>query len=109
MLSENLNIAPITADFSKKRISSGKLVAVGNELGLKNTLFVNLSEFADSAIIIDIYAFSRSVDWGNWRETKEEVMFNIMGILEKNNLEFAFPSQSIYIENSIDNLRSSLE
>lgn len=102
MLSENLNISPVSADFSKKRVSSGKLVAVGNELGLKNTLFVNLAEFGDSAIIIDIYAFSKSVDWGNWRETREEVMYNIMEILENNNLEFAFPSQSLYIENGVD-------
>lgn len=102
MLSKNLNISPVSADFSKKRVSSGKLVAVGNELGLKNTLFVNLDSFGDSAIMIDIYAFSKSVDWGNWKETKEEVLYSIMEILEKNNLEFAFPSQSIYIENGID-------
>jgi len=102
MLSESLLISPTNADFNKKRVSSGKLVAIGNELGLKNTLFVNLSEFGESAIIIDIYAFSKSVDWGDWRSTKEEIMFNIMEIIEKNNLEFAFPSQSIYIENGID-------
>jgi len=99
MLATNMLMSPIKADFNKKRVSSGKIVSTGNELGLKNTLYVNLSEFADSAIIIDIYAFSRTVEWGTWRETKEEIMFNIMDIIEKNNLEFAFPSQSIYIEN----------
>ena len=45
MLSESLLISPTSADFDKKRVSSGKLVAIGNELGLKNTLFVNLAEF----------------------------------------------------------------
>ena len=98
MLRTNMNISPYEANFNKKRISSGKVIELGNDLGLKNTLFVNLSEFGDSAIIIDIYAFSRSVVWGEWRETKEEIMFNIMDIIKNNNLEFAFPSQSIYLE-----------
>lgn len=38
--------------------------------------------------------------WAEWLDTKEDVMYKIMDILEKNNLEFAFPSLSVYSENT---------
>lgn len=99
MLENHPKISPSERDFSKKRMKDGKMVSYGDDLGMKNTLMVHLSEFAGSSINIDIYAFSKTVVWAEWRETKEDVMFKIMEILENNNLDFAFPSQSIYIEN----------
>jgi len=98
MLENHELISKNNVDFSKKRVRNGKFVSIGDDIGLKNTLMVHLSKFGDSAIEIDIYAFSRSVVWSEWRETREVIMFEIMDILEKNNLELAFPSQSIYIE-----------
>ena len=94
-------ISPSTADFSKKKVTNGRYVSIGDDLGLKNTLMVHLSKFGDSAIEIDIYAFSKTVVWSEWREARETIMFQIMDILEKNNLELAFPSQSIYIEKEL--------
>lgn len=75
-----------------------KLVSKDDLNGVKKTLFVYLDAFADSSINILIYCFSKSVNWQDWLETKEDVMYNIMEILERNNLEFAFPSLSIYNE-----------
>ena len=76
-----------------------KLVSQNDFQGIKKTLLVYLDEFADSSINILIYCFSTSVKWEEWLATKEDVMYKIMEILEKNNLEFAFPSLSVYREN----------
>jgi MscS family membrane protein len=46
-----------------------------------------------------VYCFSKTVNWAEWLEVKEDVMHKIMDIFEKNNLDFAFPSMSIYKEN----------
>lgn len=81
---------------SKKQ---SKLVSKADEFGVKKTLLVYLDEFSDSSINILVYCFSKSVKWEEWLKTKEDVMYNIMEILEKNNLEFAFPSLSVYKEN----------
>lgn len=70
-----------------------------DEEGVKKTLLVYLDEFGDSSINILVYCFSKSVAWQEWLEVKQDVMFQMMEILEKNNLEFAFPSISIYKEN----------
>ncbi|QOP46736.1 mechanosensitive ion channel family protein [Sulfurimonas paralvinellae] len=75
-----------------------KLVSKDDLEGVKRTLLVFLDEFADSSINILIYCFSKSVVWEEWLQTKQDVMEKIMEILEENNLEFAFPSLSIYDE-----------
>jgi len=79
--------------------SSAKLVSKADSLGMKSTLHVYLDEFSGSSINILIYCFSKTVNWPEWLEVKQDIMYQIMEILEKNNLEFAFPSLSIYKEN----------
>jgi len=81
----------------KSRVA--KLVSKEDLEGVKRTLLVYLDEFSDSSINILIYCFSKSVMWEEWLKTKQDVMEKIMEIMEKNNLEFAFPSLSIYQEN----------
>ena len=75
-----------------------KLVSIEDKYGIKTTLLVYLDEFADSSINILIYTFSKTVIWKEWLEIKQDVLLKIWEILEKNNLEFAFPSQSIYFD-----------
>ena len=74
------------------------IVSMQDLLGYKNNLFVVLDAFEDSSINILVYCFSKSVVWGDYLTTKEDVMLKIMKIVEKNNLSFAFPSQSVYVE-----------
>jgi len=75
-----------------------KLVSIEDKYGIKTTLLVYLDEFADSSINILIYTFSKTVVWKEWLEIKQDVMLKIWEILDRNNLEFAFPSQSIYFD-----------
>jgi len=83
-----------------------KLVSIEDKYGIKMTLLVYLDEFADSSINILIYTFSKTVVWKEWLEIKQDVMLKIWEILDRNNLEFAFPSQSIYFDPS--NIKESL-
>lgn len=68
--------------------------------GVKNTLLVFIDEYADSSINILVYCFSRSPVWADWLKTKEDVIMKISELVEKNNCEFAFPSQTLYINNN---------
>ncbi|MEA1916631.1 MAG: mechanosensitive ion channel [Campylobacterota bacterium] len=76
-----------------------RVVSSDMEYGVKKTLFVHVDKFSESSIDIMVYCFSKSVVWGEWLKVKEDVMYKIMDIFEKNNLSFAFPSQSIYLNN----------
>lgn len=74
------------------------IVSLDDLLGYKSNLFVVLDEFADSSINILIYCFSTTVKWGEWLDVRQDVMLKIMDIIASHNLSFAFPSQSVYIE-----------
>lgn len=74
------------------------IVSLDDLLGYKSNLFVVLDEFADSSINILVYCFSTTVKWGEWLDVRQDVMLKIMDIIASHNLSFAFPSQSVYIE-----------
>jgi MscS family membrane protein len=98
MLQTHPNIATEKSDYTNHTKKSSKLVSQEDALGVKRTLFVYLDEFSDSSINILVYCFTKKTIWGQWLETKEDILYKIMDILERNSLEFAFPSISLYSE-----------
>lgn len=62
------------------------------------TLFVNFDRFSDSSLDIFIYCFTRTTNWGEWLQAKEDILFKIMEILEQEGVSVAFPSRSLYFE-----------
>lgn len=74
------------------------MLSYNDAKGYKSTLLVYLDQFNTSSIDILIYCFSKTVAWDEWLAVKQDVMFQIMEIVEKNGLSFAFPTQSIHLE-----------
>ena len=60
--------------------------------------FVRIDKFNDSSIDIMLYCFTVTTNWGKWLELKEELAYAIMDIVLRNGSSFAFPSQSVYLE-----------
>jgi len=60
--------------------------------------FVRIDRFGDSSIDIMLYCFTRTTNWGDWLEIKEQLAYRIKEIVEKAGTDFAFPSRSIYVE-----------
>ncbi len=105
MLREHPEIATKETEYTHKRRRRNhiaKLVSKDDLEGVKKNLFVHLDAFSDSSINILIYCFTKSTQWSEWLAVKEDVMHKIMRILEKNSLEFAFPSLSLYHENQLE-------
>jgi MscS family membrane protein len=102
MLRSHPGIATKNTEYNFNSSKRAKLVSKGDAEGVKKTLLVYLDEFSDSSINILIYCFTKSVRWEDWLITKEDVMHKIMEIFEHNNLEFAYPSLSVYHENELD-------
>jgi len=95
MLREHPGIATEKTMYQDRGKKSAKLVSKEDELGVKRTLMVYLDAFDDSSINILIYAFTKSTVWQEWLETKEDVMYKLMEIIERNHLAFAFPTVTI--------------
>ena len=60
--------------------------------------FVRLEKFNDSSIDVIIICFTSTKDWEKYLQIKEELAMEIKANLENIGLNFAFPSQSIYME-----------
>lgn len=60
--------------------------------------FVRIDRFSDSSIDIMLYCFTKTTNWGEWLEIKEQLAYRIKQIIEGAGSGFAFPSQSLYIE-----------
>lgn len=98
MLSKHDGIATLNTKIEQSAKQEAKMLSYDDSHGIKKNLLVYLDEFGASSINILVYCFTKTVDWAKWLEVKEDIMYRIMEILEKNNLEFAFPSMSIYKE-----------
>jgi len=61
--------------------------------------FVRLDKFNDSSVDILVYCFTSTNDWEEFLKIKEKLALKIKQEVEKIGLGFAFPSQSVYIEN----------
>ncbi len=60
--------------------------------------FVRIEKFNDSSIDILVICFTSTKDWDKFLKIKEELAIKIKENVENIGLNFAFPSQSIYIE-----------
>ena len=75
-----------------------QMLLTHEHIAQKETLLVNFESFGDSSLTIFVYTFTSTANWARYLDIREEIHFNIMEIVEKNNAVFAFPSQSIYLE-----------
>lgn len=61
-------------------------------------LQIRVDKFNESSIDLFLNVFVNTNDWAKYLETKEDLVFIIKDIVEKNESSFAFPSHSIYVE-----------
>ena len=59
---------------------------------------IRIDKFNDSSIDILLCCFTSTNDWEKFLEIKEKLEIEIKNKLEKLNIKFAFPSQSVYLE-----------
>ena len=66
----------------------------------EESTFVRIEKFSDSSIDLLVYCFAATKNWGEWLKIKENLAYEIKQIVENEKAGFAFPSASIYHENS---------
>ena len=73
-------------------------ISVEDLEGFKSSLYVWLDDFAASSINIELYFYIKSISAADYYNEKSIILMEIMKLVEKNGLSFAFPSTSVYIE-----------
>lgn len=68
------------------------------DIDTKQTLLVNFNEFAGSSLNIMIYCFTKTTVWADWLNQQQDIYLQMIKIIQKHGADFAYPSQTIYIE-----------
>lgn len=62
------------------------------------TLLVYFDAFADSSLNIMVYCFTKTTVWAEWLDAQQAVYLKIIDIVKRHNADFAYPSQTLYVE-----------
>ncbi|HGN2287514.1 TPA: mechanosensitive ion channel family protein [Proteus mirabilis] len=71
-----------------------------DKIDTKQTLLVYFNQFADSSLNIMVYCFTKTTVWAEWLDAQQEVYLKMIDIVHQHGADFAFPSQTVYIEKS---------
>ncbi len=69
-----------------------------SEIDQEQTLMVSFTTFAPSSLEFFVYCYTRTQSGPVFYGIKQEVMLHILGIIENNGAECAFPSTTIYMD-----------
>ncbi len=71
------------------------------EIDTDKTLIVNFNKFAASSLDFFIYAYTKTTDWVKYHEVKQDVLLRIIGIIEGQGAECAFPTSTVHIPEGV--------
>lgn len=77
-----------------------------DDIDTRQTLIVNFNEFADSSLNFFVYTFTKTTNWVEFHEIKQDVMLKIINIIEGHGAECAFPTSTIHIANDAVNIEA---
>lgn len=71
------------------------------DIDTDQTLIVNFNEFAASSLNFFIYTFTKTTNWIEFHEVKQNVLLKIINIIEAQGAECAFPTSTLHIPDGI--------
>lgn len=74
-----------------------EMLANHADIDPERTLIVNFNTFADSALELFVYTFTRTTNWVEFHGVKEKILLEIAAIVEGHGAEFAFPTQTLHV------------
>ncbi len=65
---------------------------------------VNFTDFGASSLDIMVYCFTTTTVWGEYLDARQDLGLQIMDILEGMELEIAFPSRTVYLQDKEEDM-----
>lgn len=66
---------------------------------IQDSIMVNFQEISDNGIDLVVVAYINKTNYGEFIGVKEQINYEIMAILENENVELAYNTQTIYVKN----------
>lgn len=74
-----------------------ELLLKSEEIDTEQTLIVNFNAFNASSVDFFVYAYTRTTNWIEFHQVKQNVLLKIAEIIEANGAEIAFPTQTLHL------------
>jgi MscS family membrane protein len=65
------------------------------EIDDRRTLIVNFDAFAPSSLDFFIYTFTRTSEWIEFHNVKQDVLLKVLDIIDAHGAEVAFPTSTL--------------
>lgn len=85
----------------KKLIKELKVVICSKEYVKNDTVYVGFNKIADYSYDIKIFLYVTETDYNKYLKCEEDLNCEFLKILEKEQIELAFPTKTVHIENNI--------
>ena len=77
-----------------------KMLLAHPEIDTNKTLMVNFNAFAASSLDFFIYTFTKTTNWVDYHQIKQDVLLKTLDIIEGQGAECAFPTSTIHMSDS---------
>ncbi len=67
------------------------------DIDTQQTLMVNFNQFGPSSLDFFIYTFTRTTDWQQYHQIKQDILLKIADIIAAHGAEIAFPTSTVYL------------
>lgn len=88
-----------TSQTIRKIVKQIKVVLANNPNVIEDTIQVNLAEIVSSSVNIKMFMYINETDYIKFLNIKEEILCSLLTLVEKENIELAYPTQTIYLKN----------
>lgn len=68
----------------------------------EQTLIVNFNAFANSSLDFFVYTFTKTTNWVEFHQIKQDVLLKILAIIEQHGAECAFPTRTLHIQSDAE-------
>lgn len=86
------------SDKMQKIVKEIKLVLQNNPKVIKETVEVNFFDITPTSCDIKIYLYVREAEYNNYLQTKQELLCDLLYLFEKENIELAYPTQTLFVK-----------
>ncbi len=80
-----------------------------DDIDTTQTLIVNFNAFGPCSLDFFIYTFTKTTNWIEYHEVKQDVLLKVMNIVEETGAEFAFPTTTVHLPDEMKISTSSPE
>ena len=98
---EIVNSQNVKHFIESKMTHENGLFNIEDKYGVRSTLLVYVDSLDEYSLKILVYAFSVSIKWKDWLRVKQEVITKALEIVANSNLELAYPTRNILLENKL--------